>query len=69
MLAAALLTAPAPASADDGPVYLAAGLRGVERLDTPLDIVNTTGGTPPAGPCEPGTEVRAPYGADYVFLS
>ncbi|MET8991191.1 DUF3455 domain-containing protein [Nonomuraea wenchangensis] len=31
--------------------------------------VNTTGGTPPAGPCEPGTEVRAPYGADYVFLS
>ncbi|MGW2144682.1 DUF3455 domain-containing protein [Nonomuraea bangladeshensis] len=31
--------------------------------------VNTTGGTAPAGPCEPGTEARAPYGADYVFLS
>ncbi|MER7364162.1 DUF3455 domain-containing protein [Nonomuraea wenchangensis] len=31
--------------------------------------VNTTGGTAPPGPCEPGTEARAPYGADYVFLS
>lgn len=30
--------------------------------------LNTTGGTAPAGACEPGTEARVPYGADYVFL-
>ncbi|AQZ60341.1 unnamed protein product [[Actinomadura] parvosata subsp. kistnae] len=30
--------------------------------------LNTTGGTAPAGTCQPGTEARVPYGADYVFL-
>ncbi|MEV4169775.1 CHRD domain-containing protein [Nonomuraea sp. NPDC049709] len=30
--------------------------------------LNTTGGLAPAGSCEPGSEARVPYGADYVFL-
>ncbi|MEU6791756.1 hypothetical protein ABZ907_08675 [Nonomuraea wenchangensis] len=37
MLAAALPAAPAPASADDGPVYLAAGLRGANEAGVPGD--------------------------------
>ncbi|WP_160150225.1 CHRD domain-containing protein [Nonomuraea solani] len=30
--------------------------------------LNTTGGVAPTGTCQPGTEARVPYGADYIFL-
>jgi hypothetical protein len=30
--------------------------------------LNTTGGVAPAGSCEPGAQVKVPYGADYLFL-
>ncbi|MGW0806420.1 CHRD domain-containing protein [Nonomuraea sp. NPDC002799] len=30
--------------------------------------LNTTGGVAPAGACTPGSEVKVPYGADYLYL-
>ncbi|MFG1706878.1 CHRD domain-containing protein [Nonomuraea sp. M3C6] len=30
--------------------------------------LNTTGGVAPAGSCEPGSQAKVPYGADYLFL-
>ncbi|MEU6710351.1 CHRD domain-containing protein [Nonomuraea sp. NPDC046802] len=31
--------------------------------------LNTTDGAAPTGTCTPGTEIKVPYGADYLFLS